>query len=136
MLDEAFKPAEVQQALRKLDNGKAAGLSSEPAELLRYATLKAPDGKVENVLLPALTTMLNAAFLWGGQWNTSMVTPLYKKGDATDTAHHRPIAVGEPAMRLLGILLNDRLVGFTETQTCDRWSRLAFAQRCPAAIRS
>ncbi len=29
--------------MRKLNNGKAAGLSSEPVELLRYA----PDGKVE-----------------------------------------------------------------------------------------
>ena len=46
--------------MRKLSNGKAAGLSGEPAEMLRYATLKAPDGKVENLLLPALTTKLNA----------------------------------------------------------------------------
>ncbi len=35
MLNEAFTPAEVQQALRKLNSGKAAGLSSAPAELLR-----------------------------------------------------------------------------------------------------
>ncbi len=56
MLNEAFTPAEVLQALRKLNTGKAAGLSGKPAELLRYATLKAPDGKLENVLLPALTT--------------------------------------------------------------------------------
>ena len=60
MLNEMFTPAEVQQALRKLNNDKAAGLSGERAELLRYATLKPPDGKVDNVLLPALTTMLNA----------------------------------------------------------------------------
>ena len=95
MLNEAFTPPEVQQALRKLNNGKAAGLSGEPAELLRYATLKAPDGKVKNVLLPALTTILNAAFLSSeipDQWNTSMVTPIYKKGDATDTTNYRPIA--------------------------------------------
>ncbi len=62
--------------------------------------------------------MLNAAFLSGeipDQWNTSMVTPIYKKGDATDTANYRPIAGGESVMRLLGILLNDRLVESTET---------------------
>ncbi len=34
--------------------------------------------------------MLNAAFLSGeipDQWNTSMVTPIYKKRDAMDTAN-------------------------------------------------
>jgi len=40
MLNEAFTPAEVQQALRKLNDGEAAGLSGEPTELLRCATLK------------------------------------------------------------------------------------------------
>ncbi len=48
------------------------------------------------MLLPALTTMLNAAFLSGeipDQWNTSMVTPIYKKGEATDTVNYRRIAV-------------------------------------------
>ncbi len=65
-IDEAFTPAEVQQALRKLASfyrqWQSSWASGDPAELLCYATLKTPDGKVENVLLPALTTMLNAAF--------------------------------------------------------------------------
>jgi len=88
MLNEAFTPAEVQQALRKLNNCKAVGLSGEPAELLRCATLKSPDGKVENAQLPALKTIFNAAFLWGeipDQWHTSIMTPIHKNGGATDT---------------------------------------------------
>ena len=88
MLNEAFTLAEVQQALRKLNNCKAVGLSGEPAELLRCATLKSPDGKVENAQLPALKTIFNAAFLWGeipDQWHTSIMTPIHKNGGATDT---------------------------------------------------
>ncbi len=116
-LNDAFTPAEVQAALQNLNNNKAPGACGQPAELLRYATLQQPDGKVANVLLPALTAMLNAAFLSGevpDNWNVNLVTPIYKKGDATDTSNYRPIAVGEPVIRLLAILINTRLVDYTE----------------------
>ncbi len=42
----------------------------------------------ENVLLPALTAMLNAAFMQGhmpDSWNVSLVTPTYKRGDSADS---------------------------------------------------
>jgi len=46
----------------------------------------------------------------------SLVTPVYKRGDAqVTTANCRPISVTEPLSRLYAKLLNDRLVSFTET---------------------
>jgi len=62
MFNEGFTPAEVQQALRKMNNGKAGGLSSEPVDLLRYATLKAPDGKVEFTETHDLRSLFQAGF--------------------------------------------------------------------------
>ena len=44
------------------------------------------------------------------------MTPIFKKGDATDTANYRPIAVGEPLSRLYASVLVQRLVQFTEQQ--------------------
>ena len=42
--------------------------------------------------------------------------PIFKKGDATDTANYRPIAGGEPLSRLYASILAQRLVQYTEQQ--------------------
>lgn len=45
-----------------------------------------------------------------------MITPIFKKRDATNTANYRPIAVGEPISRLYAGILAQRLVSYTEEQ--------------------
>ena len=63
--------------------------------------------------------MLNAAFMQGyipDSWNVNLTTPIYKRGDASDPANYRPIAVGAPIMRLMAVIINRRVMDFTETQ--------------------
>ncbi len=43
-----------------------------------------------------------------------LVTPIHKKGCTLDPVNHRPIAVGEPLYRLYTIILNTRLVDWSE----------------------
>ncbi len=108
---------EVQSGLHTLNNNRSPGLDGYPAEFLRYAIVRKADGKNEQIMLPALTTMLNAAFNQGAvpdSWNVSLVTPIYKHGDAAETSNYRPIAVGAPIMRLLAAIINQRIVDFTE----------------------
>jgi len=119
ILNDPISITEVQDSLRKLNNNRAPGLDGYPAEFLRYAVMTKPDGKREHVLLPALTAILNAVFMQGyipDSWNVNLITPIYKRGDASDPANYRPIAVGAPIMRLLAVIINQRVVDFTEMQ--------------------
>ena len=45
---------------------------------------------------------------------SSLVTPVFKKGDRSDPGNYRPIAVGEPLCRLYAAILNKRIISWTE----------------------
>ncbi len=119
-LDQPITEAEIEVALQKLHNGRSGALLGYTSEL-RYAQL-APtdeDPAPAHLLAPCLRVLLNTAFSTGKvpqSWKTSLVTPIFKKGDATDTANYRPIAVGEPLSRLYASVLVQRLVQYTEQQ--------------------
>ncbi|DBB05821.1 TPA: hypothetical protein ACH3X3_009834 [Trebouxia sp. C0006] len=118
-LDQPLTQAEIEVALQKLHNGRSGALLGYTSELLRYAKLTATDEDPapEHLLVPCLQLLFNTAFSTGSvpqSWKTSLVTPIFKKGDATDTANYRPIAVGEPLSRLYASILVQRLVHFTE----------------------
>ncbi len=116
-LDDVISQAEVEMALPKLANGRAAG---SPVELLRYASYHIEDenGSMRKVwmLVPLLTSMLNAVFLGDSILacvRSGLVTPIHKKGCTLDSAsygYYRPIAVGEPLYKLYTTNLNARLV--------------------------
>ena len=111
--------AEVVHALHHLHNGRAPGLQGYPAELLRAAVPQPAQGQAPepHLLAPLLVDIFNGCFQSGSvpaDVNVSVITPVYKKGDALDPANYRPIAVTEPLMRLYAGVLNRRLVDFTE----------------------
>ena len=120
-LHDPILQSEVEMALPKLSNGKASAQAGWPAEVLRYAAYwtRSDDGKSYKVWMLAslLADMLNA-FFQGGSIpaciTSALVTPVHKKGSDLDTANYRPIAVGEPLYRLYTIILNKRLVEWTE----------------------
>ena len=85
------------------------------------ATLTATpeDPSLPHLLAPCLLVLFNAAFSTGQvpqSWKSSLVTPIFKRGDATDTVNYMPIAVGEPISRLYASILVQRLVTYTEDQ--------------------
>ena len=96
-LNDAITSGEVQAALPLLNNGKSVAKSGWPAELLRYAykEVTMEDGKVSKlyVLAPILAALLNNAFQSGtlpAAVKSSLITPVFKKGDESDTSNHRP----------------------------------------------
>ena len=120
-LNQPLTLAEVETALHSLHNGRSAAMLGYTSELLRYAQLPAtPEVPAPpHLLAPCLLVLFNAAFSTGQvplSWKSSLVTPIFKKGDATDTANYRPIAVGEPIGRLYASILASCLVKYTEAQ--------------------
>jgi hypothetical protein len=118
-LDRPFSEEEVLAALACLKNGRSPGASGLPAELFRYAlgVPPSPEEPPPHLLLPALTAMLNCWLRTGAvpaAANCSLVVPIHKCGDAAQTGNYRPIAVGEPLLRLYAVLINTRLVAYTE----------------------
>jgi len=120
-LNQPLTLAEVEVGLQQLHNGKSGALHGYTSELLRYAKLAAtPDDPAPaHLLAPCLVVLFNAAFSTGQvpqSGKTSLVTPVFKHGDATDTANYRPISVGEPISRLYASIMVQRLVTYTEQQ--------------------
>ena len=120
-LNQPLTLAEVVVGLQQLHNGRSGALHGYASELLRYAKL-VPTPEVQapaHLLALCLVVLLNAAFSTGQvpqSWKTSLVTPIFKKGDATDTANYRPISVGEPISRLYASIMVQRLEKYTEQQ--------------------
>ena len=100
-LNQPLTLAEVEVGLQQLHNGRSGALHGYTSELLRYAKL-VPTPEVPapaHLLAPCLVVLFNAAFSTGQvhqSWKTSLVTPIFKKGDATDTVNYRPISVCKP----------------------------------------
>ena len=64
-----------------------------------------------------LVAALNCIFDKGSvpaEFNLSLVTPIYKRGNRRDTASYRAIAVGEPVLWLYASIFNERLLDYTE----------------------
>ena len=115
-------PPQPRGALPLLNNGKSCAKSKWPAELLRcaYKEVTMEDGKVSKlyVLAPILAALLNNAFQSGtlpAAVMSSLITPVFKKGDESDTSNYCPIAVGEPLCRLYAAILNSRIVNWAES---------------------
>ncbi|RYE04502.1 MAG: reverse transcriptase family protein [Rickettsiaceae bacterium] len=135
-MDAAISQQEVEFALPKLSNGKAAGRAGWPAELLRYAAqhVTMDNGSRQKVwiLAPLLTRLLNHCFHAGSLppcISSALVTPIHKKGCTLDAANYRPIAVGEPLYRLYTIILNRRLVGWSEEHQLRSPTQAGFRPR-------
>ena len=102
-LNRPITVADVKDALPLLNNDRSGAAQAWPAEFLRYAyeEQECEDGSASKqfVLLPALAAVFDAAFQRGvlpSAVKSSLVTPVFKKGDRSDPGNYRPIAVGEP----------------------------------------
>ena len=96
-------PAEVQQAIRNLKNGKTAGQDGISVEIL-----KACGDETYNVLTDLFTRCLKQRNI-PTSWKDAKVTILHKKGDQEDLKNYRPISLLSIIYKLLTKIITKRL---------------------------
>ena len=121
-LNDAITSGEVQAALPLLNKGMSCAKSGWPAELLRYAhkEVTMEDGKVSKpyVLAPIPAALLNSPFQSGtlpAAVKSSLITPVFKKGDESDTRNYCPIVLGEALCTLYAAILNNRILDWAKS---------------------
>lgn len=111
-LNADFSEAEVEVALSKLHRGRAAGPDGLKAEILKSAYTEDEHHNKTYILVPYLTCLFNHVFKSGqypSQWSKATISPVYKKGDASDLDNYRGIAVGSLLGKLYAVLIDNRL---------------------------
>ena len=125
ILNDDIKMDEVNSAISRLKRGKAVSEDCLANEFLIYAS--AP-------LREAILKLYNECLKHGVYpWNTSLITPLHKKGDRYDPNNYRAIAVGSNLGRLFASILLQRLVAFRAIYCPDLPNQLGFCKGAQTA---
>ena len=116
---------ELQDAIKALKRGKAVA-----EDLIANEFIKASNSD----LLVAVLHLFNECLKLGVYpWNTSLVTPLHKKGSLYDPNNYRAIAVSSNLGKLFSSVLLQRLIAYKAAHCPDSVNQLGFckgAQTC------
>ena len=97
---------EITKAVKSLKNGKAVGLDRVLNEQLKSAATNI-------AALTALSKIFNGCLDLGVYpWNTTLVSPLHKKGCIYNPDNYRAIAIGSNLGKLFSTILLNRLLKF------------------------
>ena len=101
---------ELRNALKRMRNGKAPGVDTIPAELLKNM------GDDGIIWLSELISLL-----WNGHeppedWRRDLICPIYKKGNKTDCNNYRGISLMSHAFKVYERILESRLRGYVESK--------------------
>lgn len=103
--DEVPPPTrpEVVTAIHKLKNNKSTGSDGIPAELFKAAG----DSFIDH--FHQLVTQIWAEEKMPEEWNLSIISPIFKKGDKHDCSNYRGISILNVAYKILSSIMSERL---------------------------
>jgi hypothetical protein len=120
LLNESITLDELRCAIAKLKQGKAVA-----EDLVANEFLKASSESTLTALLQLYNESLRLSVY---PWNTSLVTPLHKKGSIYDPNNYRAIAVASNLGKLFSSILLGRLIRFRNAACPDTPNQLGFCK--------
>jgi hypothetical protein len=118
-LDHPITDDEVFQAIRKLKMGKAPGEDGILTDILKTAADGVNNSKLRpgNSVVNAITLLFNFVFdreVWPERWGMGVIIPLYKHDSRLEPGNYRPITLMSVVGKLFGIIVNNRLLNWSE----------------------
>lgn len=107
-LDKDITQKEVANAVKALINGKAAGLDSVKAEMLKYG------GDSVKRALARLYNLIMKNEIWPEQWQLGVITPIFKGGNKSNLDDYRNITVLSVISKVFEMIVNKRLMEWSE----------------------
>ena len=101
--------ANVCKMLSTLDKSKATGLDNIPARFVSDAAEQ---------ITPSIAHIINNSITQGKvpqEWKVAKVTPLYKKGNKTDSGNYRPVSVLSIISKVMERIIYDQMYVYLET---------------------
>ena len=121
MLDQPISFNELQDAINASKKGKAVS-----EDLICNEFLKASGSNMLNAVLNLYNECLRLGVY---PWNTSLVTPLYKKGRIYEPNNYRAIAVASILGKIFSSILLQRLIKFRAENCPDSPNQLGFCKK-------
>jgi exonuclease III len=119
-LNDPFSVNEIDRAIAKMRNNKAAGTDGMKPEFLKIG---------REVLAPVLTIVFNKLFLSGSyptEWSKGVIVPCFKSGDAMKPENYRGITLVPMLDKLFAIALCTRISNWTEEKHLRANSQAGF----------
>ena len=116
---------ELKRGIKSLQNGKAAGLDDILNEFLKNSS-----EKIQLLLLKLFNECLQHGVY---PWNTTVITPLHKKGCPHDRDNYRAIAVGSNIGKLFSNILLDRLPDYRAQHSPETTNQRGFCKGAQTA---
>ena len=120
LLNSPITYCEIELAINKLKTGK-----SPSEDLITNDMIKCLNPQA----IMALRKVFNHCLLSGSYpWHTSIITPLFKSGNAYNPDNYRAIAVGSCIGKLFSSILLERLIKFKELYCPEPIEQLGFCR--------
>ena len=108
-LDRDISDLEIQQAIDKLKNGKAAGIDGMSPELLKLTK------PVISKYLRGLFNEIYSKSYFPVEWLTSIIVPIHKKGNKLLTDNYRGINLLNMTSKIFTSIINARFYNWLES---------------------
>ena len=118
-LDGAITSGEVWSAVRKLKMGKAPGEDDILTDILKSGADAVNNGKMRgnDGMIQALVMLFNYVFdheVWPERWGSGVIFPIHKHDSRLDPSNYRPITLMSVVGKVFGVVVNTRLMQFSE----------------------